>query len=128
MRLIAEIIIDWIQGAIYWLHKNLKNIALVLNTICPYATGIAIVQGYQERGQFVLGGEWLIPLLFWFVTTLLNSIANKTGKGLTVPVPKKRFTDVSEEGEITVATSRIEELLLYLCDLEDWLERKGMLK
>lgn len=128
IKLIVLIITDWFHAVFTWIHKNLKNFAFVLDTVCPYVTGAAIVQSYQERGQLAFGGEWLIPLFFWITSMLLKEIANRTGKGLTVPVPKKRFTEVSEDGEVTIPTTRIEELLLYVCDLEDWLERKGMLR
>lgn len=111
-----------------WLHDNLRTIANVLGVICPYVTAYAVLRGYQARGYIGVGGEWFIPFAFWIAMYVLRYVANKTGKGITIPVPSKRFTEVSEDGEITVHTSRIQELLVYLSDLEDWLDRKGLIK
>ena len=64
----------------------------------------------------------------YFITSnLLRSYANKIGKGTTIPVPDKRFTEVDDYGEVSIPNNRIQELILYLADLEDWLERKGLL-
>ena len=38
------------------------------------------------------------------------------------------FRSGEEPGEYTVETQRIEELILYMTDLEDWLERKGLMR
>lgn len=127
MQMLLSIIKEAIGAVVYWLHNNLRNIANVLGVVCPYATGWSIIRAYQDRGYLGFGGEWFVPLAFWVVMYLLRTIANKTGKGITIPRPTKRFTEVSEDGEITVPTTRIEELLVYLCDLEDWLERKGLM-
>lgn len=112
----------------HWVHNNLRNFASVLSAICPYLTALLVLNAYRQNGQFAFGFEWFVPLIFWIVIWILRTIANKTGKGITIPKPVKRFTEVSEDGEITISTQRIEELLVYMCDLEDWLERKGLTK
>lgn len=127
MQLLKTIIVETISAVISWLHNNLRNIANVLGVICPYATGYAVLSAYQTRGHFAVGGEWFIPLMFWLVMYLLRSIANRTGKGISIPKPSKRFTEVSDDGEITIPTARVEELIQYMCDLEDWMERKGLM-
>ena len=127
MQLLKTIIVETISAVISWLHNNLRNIANVLAVICPYATGYAVVSAYQARGHFAVGGEWFVPLMFYLVIYLLRSIANRTGKGISIPKPSKRFTKVSDDGEITIPIARVEELLQYMCDLEDWMERKGLM-
>lgn len=127
MQLLKAIIVETISAVISWLHNNLRNIANILGVICPYATGYAVLSAYQTRGHFAVGGEWFVPLMFYFVMYLLRSIANRTGKGISIPKPSKRFTKVSDDGEITIPIARVEELLQYMCDLEDWMERKGLM-
>ena len=127
MQLLKTIIVETIGAVISWLHNNLRNIANILGVICLYVTGYAVLSAYQIRGHFAAGGEWFIPLMFWFVMYLLRSIANRTGKGISIPKPSKRFTEVSDDGEITIPTARVEELIQYMCDLEDWMERKGLM-
>lgn len=41
------------------------------------------------------------------------------------PVPPKRFTSESRDGEVTVENSRLQEMIIYVCDVEDWLESSG---
>ena len=41
------------------------------------------------------------------------------------PVPQKRFTTESRDGEVTVENSRLQEMIIYVCDVEDWLESSG---
>jgi len=127
MQLLKTIIVETISAVISWLHNNLRNIANILGVICPYATGYAVLSAYQARGYFAVGSEWFVPLMFWLVTYMLRAIANKTGKGTSIPRPRKRFTEVTEDGEVSVPMDRSEEMILYLCDLEDWMERKGLM-
>lgn len=65
--------------------------------------------------------------LFQFVIYMNKRMTGKRGKGNEVPVPSKRFSYVSEDGEVSIDTTRLQELILYIGDLEDYLERKGKL-
>ena len=66
----------------------------------------------------------LVNLLAYF----LKSFANRIGKGETPPVPNERFTSDNGDGEISVEHSRLQELILFVNDYEEWLERKGYLR
>ena len=129
---ITQTIIECCTDAFFkagnFLKSNLKNIALILNAILPYLMYIIGQQVYSERGKIAAGSEILLPICFCIIIYCLKSLANKFGKGTTIPLPRKRFTEVDEEdGEVSVENNRVHELLLYLADLEDWLERKGLL-
>lgn len=132
MRNVIEIVFTSAKEAgkrfMSWIHNNLKVFANVLSVMCPYVTALAVLNAYNKCGQLTIGFEWFIPLVFWIVIWMLRTIANKTGKGITIPKPVKRFTEVSEDGEITIPTQRVEELVVYMCDLEDWLEKEGLMK
>lgn len=43
-----------------------------------------------------------------------------------MPIPPERYTKTTEEGFVQV--EKIEEAVVYLCDVEDYLKRKGLLK
>ena len=100
-----------------------------MNFIAPYVT--LYIGAYLEPDRhkiiFGFGNEIFIPIVFALVIYILKLIANKTGKGINLPVPAKRFTQVDDDGEVSIENDRIQELILYLADFEDWLERKGML-
>lgn len=125
--LFAEIIIDTFDNIKYFIDSNLMMFANILNLILPYIMYIIGQYVAYDRGYIGIGGEILIPLAFVVITYFMKSAANKMGKGITIPVPGKRFTEADEYGEVTIEYHRVQELILYMADLEDWLERKGML-
>ena len=127
LRITLAIILDVIQTAHYFITSNLRNFARILNFILPYVMYVIGQNVCAERGKIAFGGELFIPILFCVITYYIRSYANKIGKGTTIPVPEKRFTEVDDDGEVSIRNSRIQELILYLADLEDWLERKGLL-
>lgn len=125
--IMGAIIVDIVRAVDYFITSNLRNFAWILNFILPYLMYIVGQNVYETRGYFGIGGELFIPIVFCVITYVLRSYANKTGKGTTIPVPDKRFTEVDDYGEVSIPNNRIQELILYLADLEDWLERKGLL-
>ena len=125
--IMGAIIIDAVRAIDYFITNNLRNFAWILNFILPYVMYIIGQNVRAARGYFGIGGELLIPIIFCVITYVLRSYANKIGKGITIPVPEKRFTEVDDYGEVSIPNNRIQELILYLADLEDWLERKGLL-
>lgn len=123
-KIIVEITIDAYNSFVYFIKSNLITFANILYLAAPY---IMYFTGRYTANNEV-GFEFFIPLAFIVVIYYLRSTANKIGKGTTVPVPDNRFTQVDEDsGEVSVENNRIQELLLYMADLEDWMERKGML-
>lgn len=127
VRFTIEILIEALNGFSYIVKSNLRNLAWLLNLLTPfimYFIGQCVV---LNRGYFGVGGEIFIPILILFVIYFLRSMANKYRKGTTIPVPEERFTEVDDDGEVSIRNDRLQELILYLADLEDWLERKGLL-
>lgn len=127
LRITLAIIIDVVRAIDYFITSNLRNFAWLLNFILPYLMYLVGQNVYASRGYLGVGGELFIPIIFCVITYYLRSYANKIGKGTTIPVPDKRFTEVDDDGEVSIPNNRIQELILYLADLEDWLERKGLL-
>ena len=125
--IMGTIIVDVVRAVDYFITSNLRNFAWILNFILPYLMYIVGQNAYATRGYLGVGGELFIPIIFCVITYVLRSYANKIGKGTTIPVPSKRFTEVDDYGEVSISNNRIQELILYLADLEDWLERKGLL-
>lgn len=120
-----EIIVEFFNTTTYFLVSNMRNFANVLNFSCPYL--MYFLGQYLQTGSCKLSFYLIIPIIISLFTYFLHSAANKTGKGNACPVPIKRFTEVSEEGEVSIENDRLQELLLYMADLEDWMERKNIL-
>lgn len=127
IRITLEIILDIVRAVTYFITHNLRNFAWLLNLILPYVMYFIGQKACADRGQVTVGSELFIPIVVCVIIYYLRSYANKIGKGTTIPVPEKRFTEVDDYGEVSISNNRIQELILYLADLEDWLERKGLL-
>lgn len=127
--IISSIICELIWSMLDTIGRSLRNVAVILNAILPYIMWYIGIYLYQQRGKFAVGGEIFIPLFVFLIIYFIKGYANRIGKGEKIPVPKKRFTQPGDDdGEVVVETSRTEEMILYLADLEDWLQRKGLLR
>lgn len=127
MNVLKELVFDFFRTIKYFIESNLRMFASLLNIMLPYIMYFIGQYIFNNRKEFAVGSEILIPLLFCIVIYFIRSYANKIGKGITIPVPNKRFTEVDDNDEVSIEHSRIQELILYTADLEDWLERKGLL-
>ena len=127
VEIMFEITIDAFNNVLYFIKNNLMVFATTLNTIIPYIMYIIGQQVMMDRNKFTVGGEIFVPLVFAIIIYYLRSTANKMRKGITIPLPDKRFTTVDDDGEVSIENKRVQELILYMADLEDWLERRGML-
>ena len=121
------IIIETLNNIRYFITSNLRNFVWLVNFLLPYAMYLIGQYVCLDRGKLAFGGELFIPLLICIISYFIKSYANKIGKGTDIPVPSKRFTSEDEWGEVSINQDRVQELILYMGDLEDWLERKGLL-
>lgn len=125
MSKLLEILVDITKDAffnvVYFIKENMMRFVGILNFALPF------VMYFIGRNSDSIWEGICIPLLFAAIMYYIKSAANKIGKGITVPVPDKRFTEVDDDGEVSIENNRVQELLLYTADLEDWLERKGLL-
>ena len=127
LRVAIDVVIDILQTVGMWLLNNLRNFASLVNIILPYICLLVGQICYRERNEFALGSEIFIPALGFFFIWYLRTFANKVGKGTTIPRPVERFTEISSDGEVSIPQDRVEELILYMADLEDWMERRKLL-
>lgn len=129
INIIVDIILEFYYEALDFVGNNLRNVSIILRAGLPYFMWYIGIYLYHKRGKFIVGGEIFIPFLVFIVIYFIRQFANRIGKGEKIPVPEERFTEPGEEeGEYTVETRRIEEMILYMSNLENWLQRKGLLK
>lgn len=127
IRIMWEITTNTIENTLYFVKSNLMRFANIINFILPYAMYFVGQYTAKGNGQIHVGAAIIIPVVVMLFTYYFKSYANKIGKGITVPVPEKRFTSIDDDGEVSVEHRRLQELILYIADVEDWLEKKGML-
>ena len=121
-----ELIKDFYFTLCEMIKSNLRVYARILNVILPYLMFFVGMYVFDKRGTYQMGGEMFIPVIIFILIWFMKSYANKIGKGTTPPVPHKRFTEISDD-EVQIENDRLQELILYVADVEDYLERKGLL-
>lgn len=126
-RITREIISDAIYGFLYFIENQLLNFSRLLYFMLPYLMLFIGEYVYRFREGYAIGSEVFIPIFIMITAYFIRTYANKIGKGTEVPTPEKRFTEISDDGEVSVDRERLNELLLYVADVEDYLERKGLL-
>lgn len=131
IKMFGEILSDLWNSIIDTILNNLMNISNLLSCVLPYLMcyiGIEISSNSEISKSEALCCALLTPIFYGIIIWLLRRIADKTGKGKVFPIPSKRFTEYDDEyGEVSIEQDRLQEMLLYVADVEDWLERRGLL-
>lgn len=128
VREILKLVIrEMFSTFIYVLSTSIFPLSKILVFILPYLMLLVGITIYKDLGLGMKIVFLIIPILISLLSYFLKSVANKIGKGETPPVPRKRFTSDDGDGEVSVENSRLQEMLLFVFDYEEWLERKGYL-
>lgn len=116
-------IVEMMWSIAYYLKNNMFAIICLIQGALPM---VSLIIGFKLDTDYV--PVCVVALIIiQSITSYTKKLMENMGKGNDVPVPRKRFTSVDEDGEVTVRVDRTQELILYVCDLEDYLERKGKL-
>lgn len=127
LETVGAITAEAFYEVLYFVQVNMRYMATIAEIALPYGMYMLGQNLSMMRGSIEVGGEIFIPILCTVVIHYVREFANKSGKGNTIPIPSKRFTEVDEDGEVSVENNRLQELLLYVADLEDYMERKRWL-
>lgn len=128
LKMVADATKTMVYDIVYFLTFNVRYLAVLIEVACPFGMLFLGQQLALKRGYIGAGGEIAIPIIVVLVVYYMKEISNRCNKGTRIPIPHKRFTEVDlESGEVNVRQDRLQEMILYLADLEDWLERKGWL-
>lgn len=122
---LKEIISDAWYGLLYFVQNNLYNFGVLVSISSPYLMLYIGNYVYQVRGKHAIGGEIFVPVILGIISSLCKRVANKLNKGYEVPVYTRRFTS-ENDGEVTVKQEEVQEIILYLADVENYIERKGI--
>lgn len=119
-------LMSMLYDVVMFVVDNLYNVYILIKLACPYVMLYLGVYLYEERGAFRVGGEFFIPVFMFAVSSFIHRYANMKNKGDSIPVPKKRFTETMEDG-YSINQDEVNEVILYVGEVEDYLERKGLL-
>ena len=123
-------VIDAIKTYLHLVLKSALGIAkyvckTIRFTIAYIVLVILLVFGISTKTIIVC---FLIPLLVWITTSIVGIYLNNKGIGERFPIPQERFTEKLPDGEVRLRNDRLQELILYMKDLEDWFENNGYTK
>ena len=115
----------WSSSAKRILPKTVVPISNFILVVTPF---IALMLGqieYERRGYAAIGGEVVLIAFLLIVAFAMRSASRVSGNSTyTLPVPAERFTEVDYE-MVSVEKERLNDLMLYMADLEDWFEDNG---
>lgn len=128
-----EIIKEMKARVRYFFDENSFTFACIINGLIPLIT---FTIGYYIDNKSITMLEFIMFLVLvifvftslTFLSSYLKAYANKIGRGEELPIPAERLTTEDEFGEVFVDVDRIQEMILYVADVENHLKRKGLLK
>ena len=109
----------------YFISINIKYLIKLIEISIPYIYAYISILLYRDRNSLIIGYEVLIPIIAYIILSILNNFLNKINKGYDIPLPRERFTTLNDNGNISVDNSSINDIILYLYDLEEYLKSKG---
>ena len=109
----------------YFISINIKYLIKLIDISIPYMYAYISILLYRERNNLIIGYEVLIPIIAYIILSVLNSFLNKINRGYDIPIPRERFTILNDNGNVSIDNSSINDIILYLYDLEEYLKSKG---
>lgn len=109
----------------YFISINIKYLIKLIDISIPYIYAYISILLYRDRNSLIIGYEVLIPIITYIILSVLNNFLNKINKGYDIPLPRERFTTLNDNGNVSVDNSSINDIILYLYDLEEYLKSKG---
>lgn len=124
-HLIMYKLINTSSHLVLFLKRNLDAIGNVILALCPIIFLSVGEYVYSFRGYLAFGSEIALTIIIPAIAFLLKAVAKEQCKPLYIPVPRERLTQYKSNGEYVLDRDRIYEAILYLAELEDWLEDEG---
>ena len=109
----------------YFISINIKYLIKLIDISIPYIYAYISILLYRDRNNLIIGYEVLIPIIAYIILSVLNNFLNKINKGYDIPLPRERFTTLNDNGNVSVDNSSINDIILYLYDLAEYLNSKG---
>lgn len=114
-----ETIKEMLHIAKHTLVKEMNKIAILIQVLIP-----VILSGIETNVFVLFGMSSLLYVFIVYIKEISYKLNSTTMKGL--PIPYKSF--INTDGEvININEEDMEEAMLYLADVEEYLKSKGWL-
>lgn len=118
---VVQTIVEFAYSVKYGIVKELNHIAAIMQLVCSVLLARSGFDVVELIFAYTLLG--LVTLLMKEIGYKLNSI---TDRG--VPIPDRRFVKIDNHGFISIDEEDVQEAMLYLNDVEEYISSKGWLK
>lgn len=128
LDVVLETICELFTTIIRAIYNSLETVAnMILYVFLPYSMFYIGQYFYSLENKFItIDLILLLPIITYIIVYIIKGILKKTGNSKsTMPIPKHRFTVLIDDDEVVIKKGMLNELILYVYDLEEWLERKG---
>ena len=105
----------------FYYRHGLRPLAKIIIFFAPYMTLFLHECVNDIRASIIF------PIIVFICCSLMLAIANENNVGDDFPLPFKRFTKDDEFQGIAVKKEDVNDMIMYVNDLENWLERKGFI-
>lgn len=118
---VVQTVVEFAYSVKYGIVKELNHIAAIMQLVCSILLARSDFDIIELIFAYTLLG--LVTMLMKEIGYKLNSI---TDRG--VPIPDRRFVKIDNHGFISIDEEDIQEAMLYLNDVEEYISSKGWLK
>lgn len=103
------------------LRKNLSKIATLIQIIIPVLLSMCSMS---------LACKVVLSCAFLFVCRVIREVSDKINHRCFdgLPVPRERFTHVDTNGFTEFTCDSMQDVLMYMTELEEYFEAKGLMK
>lgn len=116
------------DGTRDWMTTSLPKVASKLPVAVVYFIPYVII-----ASSYFVDCSIIASLNMFWLTVLAQAVCFVVSSYLKYsevedtgfPVPTKRFTSESRDGEVSIEKNRLQEMILYVSEVEDWLESSG---
>lgn len=113
-------IVNPVREVMYWLNKNIYILITLSMVVMPFAYLVQAAARQEDIIRYALG---------MFMLWVLKRIVEETGgTSNNIPIPRERFTKQEADGGYSIEKDRLQEMILYVADVEEYLERTGKSK
>jgi hypothetical protein len=123
-KMVISVFEDMIANAVYQVKRYMFVIYSIAKLCLPF---ICIAIGQSLNGNIKFSLWYVYVAIIMIAMDVIHRISNKEGFGDEVPIPAKRFTTVSEDGEASIESNRLQEMILYVSNVEDYLESRRLM-
>lgn len=104
----------------YGIIEELDKIATLIQILVPI-----LILKITDDVVIMIVLSTLFAVFIKYIKEVGYKLNNVTERGF--PLPLHRFTKQNEQGFIDIEDEDMEQAILYLCDVEEYLKKKGLL-